>query len=204
MPIPNNSNLFNICLMNPLVVFLKHSKHISAEDEQLIDSSFEMKCFKEGDHLFKGDGRVCREMFFVCKGVIRILSVNESGAELTHFFYNGHKFCLILQSFNDETPTSAAIQASCDAEVLAISKSKLMELYKRLPYLKEIIDQINQAHLIEKVNTRNACLGLDAENQYKLFVVQNADIAMRVPLKHIASWLGITPQSLSRIRKNIS
>lgn len=190
--------------MNPLIAYLKTIRHIPKDDEQIITGHFESRHFKEGEYLFAGDGRVCREMFFVCNGVIRIMSHNESGAELTHFFYNENKFCLILQSFNDQTPTPAAIQACCDTEVLATGKSKLLELYDKLPYLKSIIDKINQEHLIEKVNVRNAYLGLDAEGQYKLFMAQNPDIAHRVPLKHIASWLGITQQSLSRIRKNIS
>jgi DNA-binding MarR family transcriptional regulator len=77
-------------------------------------------------------------------------------------------------------------------------------LYKKLPYVKEIIDQQNQLRLIEKINVRNTYLGEDAENQYKLFIMQNPDIALRVPLKDIASYLGITPQSLSRIRKNLN
>ncbi|MDP9075954.1 MAG: Crp/Fnr family transcriptional regulator [Bacteroidota bacterium] len=190
--------------MNPLIAYLKLLKYISPEDEQIITSHFELKNFKEGDYLFKGDGRVSREMFFVCKGVIRIVSVNDKGIELTHFFYNENKFCSILQSFNNEVPTPAAIQASCDAEILVISKSRLMDLYQQLPYMKEIIDNLNQLHLIEKVNVRNTYLGEDAENQYKLFIMQHPDIAMRVPLKDIASYLGITPQSLSRIRKNLS
>jgi len=190
--------------MNPLIAYLKLLRHIPVEDEQIITAHFEVKQFKEGDYLFKGDGRVSREMFFVCRGVIRIMSVNDKDVEVTHFFYNENKFCSILQSFNDETPTSAAIQACCDAEALAISKRGLMDLYDQLPWLKQVIDNINQLHLIEKVNVRNNYLGMDAENQYKLFIVQHPDIAVRVPLKDIAAYLGITPQSLSRIRKNIS
>jgi len=190
--------------MNPLIAYLKLLRHIRAEDEQIIAAHLEPKHFKEGDYLFKGDGRVIREMFFVCRGVIRIMSVNDKSVEVTHFFYNENKFCSILQSFNDETPTPAAIQACCDAEVLSISKRRLMDLYDQLPWLKQVIDNINQLHLIEKVNVRNTYLGMDAENQYKLFTVQQPDIAVRVPLKDIAAYLGITPQSLSRIRKNIS
>lgn len=199
-----NFTFLDICFMNPLIAYLKTLRHISEDDEQIITGHFEARHFKEGEYLFEGNGRICREMFFVCNGVIRIMSHNESGVELTHFFYNENKFSLILQSFNDETPTEAAIQASCDTDVLAISKSKLLGLYDKLPYLKSIIDKINQEHLIEKVNIRNAYLGLDAEQQYKLFKLHFPDIAVRVPLKHIASWLGITQQSLSRIRKNIS
>ena len=188
---------------NPLIAYLRLLRYIPKEDEELICAYFIPKEFKEGEYLFEGNGKICRELFFVCKGVLRIISVNDKGIELTHYFYRENNLSTILQSFNDEVPTPAAIQASCDAEVLAISKNKLLELYQKLPYLKEIIDQQNHLRLIDKVNIRNAYLGEDAENQYKLFIMQNPDIALRVPLKDIASYLGITPQSLSRIRKNI-
>ncbi|MGF7041239.1 Crp/Fnr family transcriptional regulator [Mucilaginibacter lappiensis] len=190
-------------MINPLIDFLRLLRYISAEDEAIIAAYFEHRFFKEGDFLFSGH-RVCTEMFFVCKGVLRIVTNNDKGIDITHFFYKENQICTILQSFNDATPTDPGIQAACDAEVLVITKSKLLALYERLPYMKEIIDKINQQHLIEKVRVRNSYLGEDAENQYKLFIMQQPDIALRVPLKDIASYLGITPQSLSRIRKNIS
>jgi CRP-like cAMP-binding protein len=189
-------------MISPLINFLRLLRHISEEDEAIIATYFEHKFFKEGDFLFKGH-RVCTELFFVCKGVLRIVTNNDKGIDITHFFYKESQICTILQSFNDATPTDPGIQAACDAEVLVITKSKLLALYEQLPYMKEIIDKINQQHLIEKVRIRNSYLGEDAENQYKLFIMQQPDIALRVPLKDIASYLGITPQSLSRIRKNI-
>jgi CRP-like cAMP-binding protein len=187
---------------NQLISYLRLLKHIPKEDESTITNHFEHKILKEGDVLFE-NGKICREMFFVCSGVLRIVTINDKGVELTHFFLKENQFCTILQSFTDETPATAGIQACCDAEVLVITKSRLMDLYKQVPYMKEIIDQLNQLRLIEKINIRNTFLGEDAENKYRLFVVQNPDIALRVPLKDIASYLGITPQSLSRIRKNI-
>jgi CRP-like cAMP-binding protein len=190
-------------MISPLIDFLRLLRYISEEDEAIIATYFEHKFFKEGDFLFNGH-RVCTELFFVCKGVLRIVTNNDKGIDITHFFYKENQICTILQSFNDATPTDPGIQAACDAEVLVITKSKLLALYEQLPYMKEIIDKINQQHLIEKVRVRNSYLGEDAENQYKLFIMQQPDIALRVPLKDIASYLGITPQSLSRIRKNIS
>jgi CRP-like cAMP-binding protein len=175
---------------------------IPDHDEKIIAMHFTRKAFKEREFLIQPN-KIAREMFFVNTGVIRIGSTNDKGIELTHYFYNEKRFVSIIQSFNDEIPTAAFIQAACNAEVFSITKSKLLDLYKQLPYMKELIEQQNQLHLIEKVNTRNTYLGEDAENKYKLFVMQYPDIALRVPLKDIASYLGITPQSLSRIRKNI-
>jgi CRP-like cAMP-binding protein len=87
--------------------------------------------------------------------------------------------------------------------VLAISRTKLLALYEQLPYLKTLIDQITQRALLEKIQVRNAYLGQDSASRYKLFMMRQADIALRVPLNDVASYLGITPQSLSRIRRNI-
>jgi CRP-like cAMP-binding protein len=108
-----------------------------------------------------------------------------------------------LKSFGEATVAEAGIQAACDVEVLTISKQKLNELYVSAPYMKDEMDRMFQRQLLEKIETRNAFLGVDAETQYKLFVERYPDIALRVSLKDIASYLGITPQSLSRIRMNI-
>ena len=187
---------------NPLISYFQQFRHISDDDARLILAAFELKSFKEGEYPFKGH-RVCSEMYFVCKGVVRIATHNERGADITHFFYPENNLCTILQSFNEGSITPTFIQACCDAEIMVITKTRLMALYAELHYLRDIIDDINQQHLIHKVNVRNRYIGEAAEDQYRLFVEQNPDIALRVPLKDIASYLGITPQSLSRIRKNI-
>jgi len=69
--------------------------------------------------------------------------------------------------------------------------------------MKELMDRINQQQLLEKSEHAEYLPRRDAENRYKLFIAQQPGIALRVPVKDIASFLGITPQSLSRIRKNI-
>jgi CRP-like cAMP-binding protein len=67
--------------------------------------------------------------------------------------------------------------------------------------MNELIDRITYQRLLDKIQIRNAYLGQDSATRYKLFMEQEPDIALRVPLKDIASYLEITPQSLSRIRK---
>ena len=156
----------------------------------------------KGDYLFYPN-HICRELFFVCKGILRIIVQNENGNEVTHYFLKESQFCTILKSFNNETRGAEGIQAACNAEVLAISKSRLLDLYGKLPYLKSLIDQITQQALLDKVELRNSYLGHNSTARYKLFIMQQADVAMRVPLSDVASYLGITQQSLRRIRKNI-
>jgi CRP-like cAMP-binding protein len=187
---------------NPLISFLKQFHPIPADDEPMITSAMEYRPYKEGYYLFKA-GKVCREMFFVCKGILRIVVDNENGNEVTHFFVCENKFCSILNSFNNQVIANENIQAACDVEVLAISRAGLDKLFVQLPYLKPLITQITHQALLDKIAVRNAYLGQDSTTRYKTFIANQPEIARQVPLGDIASYLGITPQSLSRIRKNI-
>jgi CRP-like cAMP-binding protein len=193
----------DICFMsNPLISYLQLFRHLSEDEQQLIETAFVSKQFKEGDSLFES-GKVCREMFFICEGILRIMATNEKGNEVTHFFLKENQFCTILNSFNNLIPAEESIVAACDAKVLVVSKSKLEQLYVTLPFLKELITQITQQALLDKIQIRNSYLGQDSSTRYQLFMMRQPEIALRVPLSEIASYLGITPQSLSRIRRNV-
>jgi len=187
---------------NHLLQFLKLFRDIPEEDEILIASALESRKYKEGDYLFKA-AKVCKELFFVCKGVIRIMVENEKGKEVTHFFLKENQFCAILDSFNNGTIAKESIQAACSAEILAISKTNLDQLYKQVPYLQLLLNQIIQQALLDKIALRTDYLGKDSATRYRIFMMRQADIALQVSLSDIASYLDITPQSLSRIRKNI-
>lgn len=186
---------------HPLLNYLQLFQPIPEEDRSLIASSFGHRAVQEGDDLFKG-GKVCREMFFIIKGVLRIVVTNDKGIRVTHYFLGENQFCTILASFNNGSPAEESIQAACDAEVLAITRPGLLALYEKIPYLKELIDLITQQRLLDKIQLRNAYLGLDSSARYRLFLLRQPDVALRVSLQDIASYLEITPQSLSRIRRN--
>lgn len=189
-------------MTNQLIAYLELFHAISDDDKTLISTAFESRSLTEGDYLFYPD-RICKQLFFVCNGILRIIVQNGKGVQVTHFFLKENQFCTILKSFNNQTIAVEGIQAACDVEVLAISKSRLLVLYERVPYLKSLIDQIIQQALLDKIELRNSYLGLDATARYKLFIMQQSNVALQVPLSDVASYLGITQQSLSRIRKNI-
>jgi len=189
-------------MQNELIVFLRSHRDIPDADVELITSAIESRIYHEGDYLFKA-GKVCREMFFICKGVLRVMVINEQANEVTHFFLKQDQFCCILNSFNNRVTGHESIQAACDAEVLVLSRKNLDQLYTQIPYLKELITQVTHQGLLDKIALRNSYLGHDSTARYKLFLSQQPLVASQVQLGDIASYLGITPQSLSRIRKNI-
>lgn len=185
-----------------LISILQLIKAIPPADQEIILNGFTMRQFREGDVLFKG-GKICQEMFFVLNGVLRIMVTNEKGNEVTHYFLKENQFCTIMDSFNNHVTAHESICAACHVQVLSITKADLWMLYTRVPYLKAMIDAITNQTLLEKIRIRNAYLGQDSATRYQQFLSRQADIATRVPLSDVASYLGITPQSLSRIRKNL-
>jgi len=187
---------------NALIKYLQLYKSLPLSDQEIIADAFTPRSFKEGDHLFRG-GAVCRELFFVCTGVLRIVRLNEKGNEVTHFFLKENQFCSILNSFNNQVPVEESIQAACDTAVLSISRGSLLSLYEKLPYLKELLTSIMQQSLLDKIAIKNMYMGEDSTTRYRLFIMRQPEIALRVPMSAIASYLGITPQSLSRIRRSM-
>lgn len=187
---------------NALIAYLSSFHPLTEEDGKAIVSFFHPGRMAEGDFLFKGD-KVCKELFFIVSGVVRIISTNYKGDEITYFFIGEGQICTLLDSFLYETITDNAIQVSSDAEVLVINMNNFNALCKKLPFFSGIIDRINQNRLLEKVKLKNAYSGLDATERYRQFLKLQADVAYQVPLNHIATYLNVTPQSLSRIRKAI-
>jgi CRP-like cAMP-binding protein len=189
-------------MFDHFINFLYLFKELPEADIDIIVKELSYRKVNEGEVLFN-EGQVCKEMFFICKGVLRIVSQNEKGNKMAYFFLKENQFCSILNSFNNGTPAAEGIEAACDAELIVLKKQGLLSLYEKLPYLKELITGITTQSLLDKIQLRNSYLGEDASTRYRNFLMRQPDIALRVSLSDIASYLGITQQSLSRIRKNM-
>jgi len=188
-------------MTNALIEYLRSFIHIPGADADIIAAQVPCRTVTEGTILLQ-EGNIAREMFFISKGILKIVSTSDKGVEVVHFFVKENQFCTILNSFNKELPAGEGIKAACDAEILVITKSRLQHLYTQLPYLQALIEQITHQRLLDKIQVTNMYLGKDSASKYKLFIEQQSDIALRVPLTDVAAYLGITPQSLSRIRRN--
>jgi CRP/FNR family transcriptional regulator, anaerobic regulatory protein len=189
-------------MSNSLIAFLKLFRDISEHDIQLITDAWEYRVYKEGEVLFK-EGNIAQEIFFITEGVLKISAFSKKGKEVIYFFLKENQFCTVLNSFNNGIVANETILAACPVEVRVVTKEKLVVLYRRVPWLKTLIDQIAQQRLLDRIQIRNVYMGENSSARYKLFLMQQPDIALRVRPGDIASYLGITPQSLSRIRKSI-
>ena len=182
--------------------YLRLFQDISCIDEALITQALRYQSLPENQTLVQA-GQVCQEMYFIINGVLRIVGHHENGTETTYFFLKNNQLCTILDSFTNQTPVTEEIQTACPTELLVISRTALLTLYSQLPYLKALIDLITQRTLLDKIQLRHQYMGEGAVARYQKFLLLQPDVALRVSLRDVASYLGITQQSLSRIRRQI-
>lgn len=188
---------------NTLVEYLKKFGELSANDVSLITKYSIAKNLKMGD-VFVDAGKNVNKVGFVLSGVFRYFFYDKEGNEITSFFMAENHFVTNINSFNEYIPSSGAIIAETDCSIILISR-EIWELFSnKIPNWDNIIQSITNKTLLEKTNFQRKLINQDATTSYRDFLAQYPTIVQRVALIHIASFLGITKFSLSRIRKQIT
>ncbi|WP_118975822.1 Crp/Fnr family transcriptional regulator [Taibaiella koreensis] len=187
---------------NALIALLQTGRTLTAAEEQLILSAFTEREARRDEVLFPGD-KVCRTLFFIDSGVLRLGRTDDKGNDITYFFLKEGQFCTILKSFQDGIIAEEQIIAASEVRLRSVTRIALDTLYEQLPWLRHTLEQLLQRQLMEKIDLRNRFLERDAPGNYQALLEQVPGILLHVSLKDIASYLGITPQSLSRLRKNL-
>jgi CRP-like cAMP-binding protein len=182
-----------------VIEYLRGYKQINDADAQMILTAFEPVSFKRGEWLSEA-GTLSRKLYFMNKGILKITTSDERGNEFAYFFMEGNQFMGFLYSLYGNVPTLQGLQAATDCELSVIDKDSLLTLYKNLPYLKPLIDQIAYLSMAEMVHIRNSYLTGSAKDKYELLLKKQPEVALYVMQMDIASYLSITPESLSRIR----
>lgn len=150
------------------------------------------------------EGDVCRYETFINKGCLRAYHVDEKGQE--HVAQLGVEGWWIsdMYSFLTSTPARLNVDALEDSELLCIDKPSLEELYLQIPKFERFFRIILQNAFIAHQQRIIANISKSAEERYLEFTERYPQLEQRVPQHQIASYLGITPESLSRIRKQLT
>lgn len=189
-------------MISQLISYLNLFIEVTPQEKALITARCTTRSYTQGEYFLRA-GEYCRRIGFVCRGVFRIYVLNSAGEEATSYFMDENRFITNLEPLQTTKPATEYIQASTDAELVVIPKDLLTELEAIDGKWSELIGTITQKSLLEKVYLRNSFLGENATARYQKFLVQQPQVALRVPLQHVASYLGILPQSLSRIRRSL-
>ncbi len=189
-------------MYNPFIDFLEETRPIPPEDAKKISRHLQTRQVKEGEVLIEA-GQYAREIYFITSGILKIIGVNSKSDTVIRFFIPENRLCTILYSFQNNTPATESIIAACDAEMIVFTHRILDNIDNEVPYFKTLLNGIMHQALLKKIAIMSTYLGEDATTRYKHFLQQQPNVANRVSLNDIASYLEITPQSLSRIRRAI-
>ena len=186
--------------MHPFQKYLANYTAIPTKDWQLIKQTLIPKTVKRNELLLE-EGKICRHLFFLENGLLRFF-VWKDGQDITKYFTHPPYLFTSQRSFSLQKPARESIQALEDSQLWLISKSdaeQLLELKSWSTFIRKLVQEVQYftEGILEEVQNETA------EKRYQQ-MLQNGDVLLsKVPLKHLASYLGIAPQSLSRIRKKM-
>jgi CRP-like cAMP-binding protein len=186
-----------------LIKFLQGTGLVSAPTAKQIAETFRYREIQKND-FFLREGKVCNEYIFLLEGFMRSFAHDTDGNEVTTNFHSGGQVVFEVSSFFLRTRSQENIQALTDCEGLSVSYEELNGLFHALPEFREFGRHILVTGFTA-LKTRMLSMITDtAEQRYTRLLETKPEIFQYAPLKTIASYLGITDTSLSRIRKEFS
>lgn len=179
------------------------SKYVSLSDSELNDiaDAFKSKTVKKNNYLLR-QGDTCSDLVFVQKGCLRLYYLNDD-IEVSVWFAFEQSSAIEIYSFISENPSNYFLQAIEDSEVLYLPKTELNKLYRRQPKMQEMMRNFWEDVILNLINRFTALQTDSAEKRY-LDLLKKPDYMETIPQKYLASFIGVTPTSLSRIRKQIT
>lgn len=183
-----------------LKIFLNEYASIPEEELEFIISKFKRKKIKKNDFLLQ-EGEICKDLVFVQSGCLRLYYIHE-GIEVSVWFALKNSSAIEIHSFISETPTNNYLQAIEDSEILFLSKYELTNLYLKFPKMQEMMRKFWEVVIINLIE-RFTALQRDTAEQRYLDLLDKPELLLTIPQKYLASFIGVTPTSLSRIKKNI-
>jgi CRP-like cAMP-binding protein len=178
--------------------FIEKYTDLPSEDWNIIEKSFERKEILK-DELILTEGIICRYFYFLEEGLVRFF-IYHDGEELTTYFVDAPYCFTAKESFHERIPAKENIQALSKCIIWRTTQDKIQQLSKLSSWERFTRNFIHEVQgYIEQLMISNKIL--TAEDRYMKLLETHPDLTDRVPLKYLAGFLGIAPQSLSRIRK---
>jgi len=175
---------------------------LSSRDAEVVASLFKKKTIAKGDLLLK-EGEICRHLYFVEKGLVRYF-INNDGRDITHFFAAENDFACNYESLLNNGPSRKNIQAIEETTVWTISQSDLHLFYKQVEQGERFGRLLMEKELLNTIARFLEHYTHSPEQRYQDFLSQFSSLQQRIPQYYIASYVGVQPPSLSRIRKRIT
>jgi len=178
--------------------------HLSEDDWEIALSETKLVTIKKGDYWIQ-EGAICHYIGFVIEGVLRVFSTNAEKEMISHFcFEKRNPIVSAHTSFINRQPSIESIQALEDTQLLVLHYDALQKLYDQQPIFQKLgrlfIEEMYVAAKMRIYDLQHKT----ATTRYKDLLEKYPNIINRIAQHHIASYLGIAPESLSRLRKSLS
>lgn len=155
------------------------------------------------DDFYWEAGKTVRQIGFLTEGIIRVFYYNNKGEEITRYFIDENHLILWDNTIDQIFTPSEYLSAITDCKLVVFSKQNWKEIAETIIGWDTIIQKIIAKNHSEKIARRSGLVSQDGTESYLDFIQKFPTLVNRVPLSFIASYLGVTQSSLSRIRKNI-
>lgn len=188
-------------MTDKLISTLRSIIDLDAKEAAYVKLLFKEKSLKKGDY-FLAEGQVCKQVGFIVKGLIRYY-INDQGEDKVYAFGQENDFVCNNESFIPQIPSTKNIQALEDCEILQISYNDLQTLYKSIRQGERFGRLVIEQVFIQTLGDLSSFYVDTPEFRYEKFLRKHPDLQQRISQYHIASYVGVKPQSLSRIRKRI-
>ena len=171
------------------------------KEKAILENAF---TFREVPRKYKltEEGKIARELYFIVKGLVR-LYYTKDGEEITGFIFRENLFASSYDSFLRQAPSIQTLETIEDCQLLVINYNTMQELYDTLPKMQVMGRKVAEQRFINGQMILASFILDSPEERYRKFEAQHGDLLLRVPHHIIASYLGITPVSMSRIRKRL-
>ncbi len=185
--------------MNPLVRFVQaHRPQLSQEDLALIADSFYLVKKQKGEHLLTQD-KTCQYLYFLIEGITRSYSI-RNGHDITTWFGFKDEFITSFTSFFPGHPSYESIEMLSDGQLYQISRQEFTQLQNDHPLVESIVHHFTLAYTLQLERRLFQIQTHSAAEKYQAILEQEPRLIQQIPNKHLASYLGITRETLSRIR----
>ncbi|MDJ1481576.1 Crp/Fnr family transcriptional regulator [Cytophagaceae bacterium YF14B1] len=186
-------------LINQIIQYEK----FSSSELETITSKFVYNKYKSKEYILK-EGDTSTQLHFIVMGLVRVFHLKE-GKEITTYLASDNGFVSSYSSFINQTKSFEFVQCLEDTETFSIQYKDMHELYERVPRWQKIGRILSEGIVICLAERLLKIHSVTAREKYLDFLKNSPEkIVKRTPLIHIASFLGVAPESLSRIRKGIS
>jgi CRP-like cAMP-binding protein len=187
--------------MRKLIDNIKAYVSLNSNEIGHLEESIEKKTYNKNDIIFT-EGKIADKIYFVNKGCVRLF-YNVDGNDKTAFFYTEGQFICAGESYTFNIPAVENYQAVEQTDIYVFSKSKIEILLSKVPKMEVIARIATENELITCQKVIASFVTKSAEERYLDLLNTKGELFLRVPQQYIASFLGVSPETLSRIKKRI-